>query len=190
MARRAASATGRHLAARSIDVTAVALIVLALLAVLALWIDSGGPFGTGMRAVILGLFGVAGYLFPVAAVFLSLLLFREDEDEPELLREARSARTDPREALRRRNRSVVERPPAIGFRVQLRQGRDDPRGHYALRAQTSRRPSSVRSGSTRSIVLVCGTTSSARPPVATVGASEPSSPRISSTIRSTWPAKP
>jgi S-DNA-T family DNA segregation ATPase FtsK/SpoIIIE len=65
-------------------VTAVALIVLALLAVLALWIDSGGPFGTGLRAVILGLFGVAGYLFPVAAVILALLLFREDEDEPEL----------------------------------------------------------------------------------------------------------
>jgi hypothetical protein len=57
LTRRAASATGRHLAARSIDVTAVALIVLALLAVLALWIDSGGPFGTALRAVILGTFG-------------------------------------------------------------------------------------------------------------------------------------
>jgi S-DNA-T family DNA segregation ATPase FtsK/SpoIIIE len=84
LTRRAASATGRHLAARSIDVTAVALIVLALLAVLALWIDSGGPFGTALRAVILGTFGVAGYLFPVAAVILSLLLFREDEEEAEL----------------------------------------------------------------------------------------------------------
>ena len=43
-----------------------------------------GYSGDAMRAVILGLFGVAGYLFPIAAVIVALLLFREDEEEPEL----------------------------------------------------------------------------------------------------------
>jgi S-DNA-T family DNA segregation ATPase FtsK/SpoIIIE len=86
--RRAASATGRHLAARSVDVTAVALVVLAVLTVLALWVDAGGPFGTGLRAVVLGLFGVAGYVLPIAAVILAVLLFREDEDESDLGRMA------------------------------------------------------------------------------------------------------
>ena len=61
---------------------------------------------------------------------------------------------------------------------------------HAFNAQSSLSPSSVRSWSTRSIVRVCGTISSASPPVATVVASAPSSPRISSTIRSTWPANP
>jgi S-DNA-T family DNA segregation ATPase FtsK/SpoIIIE len=71
-----------------VDVTAVALVVLAVLTVLALWVDAGGPFGTGLRAVVLGLFGVAGYVLPIAAVILAVLLFREDEDESDLGRMA------------------------------------------------------------------------------------------------------
>ena len=59
-----------------------------------------------------------------------------------------------------------------------------------LRSQTRRRPSSVRNGSTRSSVRACGTMRSARPPVATVCASSPSSPRMRSTMPSTWPANP
>ena len=51
-------------------------------------------------------------------------------------------------------------------------------------------PSSVRNGSTRSIVRECGATRSARPPVAMARASTPSSPRMRPTMPSTWPAKP
>ena len=61
---------------------------------------------------------------------------------------------------------------------------------HAFSSQTSRSPSSVRCGSTTEIVLECGATSSASPPVATTWASTPSSPRIAVTIPSTWPAKP
>ncbi|HXY73167.1 MAG TPA: DNA translocase FtsK 4TM domain-containing protein, partial [Actinomycetota bacterium] len=56
------------------------LVVLAALTVLGLWLGAGGPFGTGLRAVVLGLFGAAGYLLPVAAVGWAWLLFREDEN--------------------------------------------------------------------------------------------------------------
>ena len=48
----------------------------------------------------------------------------------------------------------------------------------------------MRNGSTAEIVRECGSIRSASPPVATAGASAPSSPRIASTIPSTWPAKP
>ena len=59
-----------------------------------------------------------------------------------------------------------------------------------FRSHTSLRPSSVSPGSTSSIVLECGAIRSARPPVAIVRASSPSSPRMRSTIPSTWPANP
>lgn len=59
-----------------------------------------------------------------------------------------------------------------------------------LSSQTCRKPCSVRNESTRSIVRECGATRSARPPVATAGASAPSSSRILATIPSTCPAKP
>ena len=54
----------------------------------------------------------------------------------------------------------------------------------AFRFQTRRRPSSVRSGSTVSIVSACGAISSARPPVAITGAVSP----ISSLTRLTMPS--
>jgi hypothetical protein len=69
--------------------------------------------------------------------------------------------------------------------------RADPGGpHSWFRCQTSRMPSRVRNGSIVSSVFACGTIRSARPPVATVCASLPSSSRMRSTIPSTWPAKP
>ena len=58
-------------------------------------------------------------------------------------------------------------------------------GDHAFSSQTSRRPSNVRKGSMRPIVSECGATRSARPPVATAGASTPSSPRIRPTMPST-----
>ena len=63
-------------------------------------------------------------------------------------------------------------------------------GDHRLSSHTSRSPSSVRNGSTRSIVSECGATRSARPPVAIARASTPSSPRIRPTIPSTCPANP
>ncbi len=57
--------------------------------------------------------------------------------------------------------------------------------HGLLRAQTIRSPSSVSDGSTRSSVRACGAIRSARPPVATVCASVPSSSRMRVTIPST-----
>src|SRR5438067_4894670 len=84
--------------------------------------------------------------------------------------------------LVRRRDDHAERPhtPSVGRNISQER----------LRSQTRRTPSSVRKGSTRSSVRACGTIRSARPPVATVCASTPSSPRIASTIPSTWPAKP
>ena len=67
---------------------------------------------------------------------------------------------------------------------QQRERRDDEDAdgrrvrNHAFSSQTSRRPSSVRNGSTRSIVSECGATRSARPPVAIARASTPSSPRM------------
>ena len=55
---------------------------------------------------------------------------------------------------------------------------------------TIRSPSSVRNGSTWPIVRECGAIRATRPPVPMTGASTPSSPRIASTMPSTWPAKP
>ncbi len=57
-------------------------------------------------------------------------------------------------------------------------------------SQTRRSPSSVKNGSTHSIVRECGATRSASPPVATARASAPSSSRIRPTMPSTWPANP
>ncbi len=56
---------------------------------------------------------------------------------------------------------------------ERREGEDRERarvGDHAFSSQTSRSPSSVRNGSTCSIVELCGATSSASPPVATTGA--------------------
>ena len=63
-------------------------------------------------------------------------------------------------------------------------------GNHGFSSHTMRSPSSVRKGSTFSIVRECGATRSARPPVATAGASAPSSSRMRPTMPSTCPAKP
>jgi DNA segregation ATPase FtsK/SpoIIIE, S-DNA-T family len=65
-----------HLSTRSADVIGVGLIVLALLTVLGLWFRAGGPFGKIFLIVVKGLFGPAGYGFPVVAAFWAVLLLR------------------------------------------------------------------------------------------------------------------
>ena len=61
---------------------------------------------------------------------------------------------------------------------------------HRFSSQTMRKPSSVRNGSTLSIVRECGATRSARPPVAIARASASSSSRMRPTTPSTCPAKP
>ena len=104
---------------------------------------------------------------------------RGEPGRPALVDAARDD-VDDRRAGHGQDRERRQREHGEGLRL------DD----HALRSQTSRRPSSVRFGSTTEIVLECGATSSDRPPVATTFASTPSSPRIAVTMPSTWPAKP
>lgn len=73
-------------------------------------------------------------------------------------------------------------PPPRGRALAQRDSR--------FRSQTILSPSSVRKGSTWPIVRECGAIRSTRPPVPITGASAPSSPRMASTMPSTWPAKP
>src|SRR5438552_4863590 len=65
-----------HLSTRSAEVIGVGLIVLALLTVLGLWFRAGGPFGKFFLILVKGLFGPAGYGFPVMAAFWAVLLLR------------------------------------------------------------------------------------------------------------------
>jgi len=44
--------------------------------VLGVWLDTAGPFGAFLRIAVLGLFGVAGYAFPVVALYWAVVLFR------------------------------------------------------------------------------------------------------------------
>ena len=69
---------------------------------------------------------------------------------------------------------ALPRPPGQGRGRRARRRRA-PRARepQPFRSQTRRRPSSVRSGSTVSIVSACGAISSARPPVAITGAVSP-----------------
>jgi DNA segregation ATPase FtsK/SpoIIIE, S-DNA-T family len=57
-------------------VIGVALIVLGILTVLGEWFGAGGVFGTAVDVAARGVFGVAGYAFPVAALFWAVVLIR------------------------------------------------------------------------------------------------------------------
>jgi S-DNA-T family DNA segregation ATPase FtsK/SpoIIIE len=73
---RAGSKITRHLSPRAADVMGVALIILALLAILGMWLDAAGPFGRLLRVGAKGLFGLPGYAFPVVAAYWAALLLR------------------------------------------------------------------------------------------------------------------
>jgi len=66
----------RHLSPRAADALGIGLIVLAALTVLGLWFGAGGPFGRLFTVVTKGLFGPAGYAFPVVAAYWAALLLR------------------------------------------------------------------------------------------------------------------
>jgi S-DNA-T family DNA segregation ATPase FtsK/SpoIIIE len=64
------------------DAAGIALVVLALLSVLAVWFDAGGPVGSALDRVLSALFGVAAPLFPLVGVLWAILLLRDrDRDE-------------------------------------------------------------------------------------------------------------
>src|SRR6266516_2793981 len=73
---RAGERVARHLSPRAADALGIGLLILAILSVLGVWLDTAGPFGAFLRIAVLGLFGVAGYAFPVVALYWAVVLFR------------------------------------------------------------------------------------------------------------------
>jgi S-DNA-T family DNA segregation ATPase FtsK/SpoIIIE len=63
------------------DALGIGLIVLALLGVLALWADAGGPVGRGMSWLLRGLFGIGAFAFPVLGAWWGFILLRDTARE-------------------------------------------------------------------------------------------------------------
>jgi S-DNA-T family DNA segregation ATPase FtsK/SpoIIIE len=65
-----------HLGPQIADAVGIGLMVLAALSVLGLWLDAAGPVGRFLVVLVLGTFGLAGYAFPVVALWWGLVLVR------------------------------------------------------------------------------------------------------------------
>src|SRR3954454_24559962 len=65
-----------HLVPWARDALGIGLIVFAMLAVLGLWLDSGGPFGDAGDYLAHAFTGVAGVAMPVIALYWGILLLR------------------------------------------------------------------------------------------------------------------
>jgi S-DNA-T family DNA segregation ATPase FtsK/SpoIIIE len=65
-----------HLGPQIADAVGIGLMVLAALSVLGLWLDAGGPVGRFLTLLVLGTFGLAGYAFPVIALWWGIVLVR------------------------------------------------------------------------------------------------------------------
>jgi S-DNA-T family DNA segregation ATPase FtsK/SpoIIIE len=63
------------------DALGIGLVVLALLAVLAVWIEAGGPVGRGIAWLIRGAFGIGAYAFPVLGAWWGIVLLRDTARE-------------------------------------------------------------------------------------------------------------
>jgi S-DNA-T family DNA segregation ATPase FtsK/SpoIIIE len=63
------------------DALGIGLIVLALLAVLSVWIEAGGPVGRGIAWLIRGAFGIGAYTFPVFGGWWGFVLLRDTARE-------------------------------------------------------------------------------------------------------------
>ncbi|MDP8956100.1 MAG: DNA translocase FtsK [Actinomycetota bacterium] len=70
-----------HLSPRWLDVIGIALLVLAALAALALWVDAGGLFGRLLEVGVKGAFGPVGHAVPVALSYWAILLIRSTSRE-------------------------------------------------------------------------------------------------------------
>src|SRR3954452_2042849 len=66
----------RHLVPWARDALGIGLIVLAMLAVLGLWLQSGGPFGGAVDYLAHAFTGVAAVAMPVVALYWGILLLR------------------------------------------------------------------------------------------------------------------
>ncbi|HXJ64912.1 MAG TPA: DNA translocase FtsK 4TM domain-containing protein, partial [Actinomycetota bacterium] len=66
----------RHLKPWARDALGIGLIVLAMLAVLGLWLDSGGPFGDVVDYTSHAFTGIAAVVMPVVAAYWGVLLLR------------------------------------------------------------------------------------------------------------------
>jgi S-DNA-T family DNA segregation ATPase FtsK/SpoIIIE len=73
---RAGTNVARHLSPRAADALGIGLLILGMLAVFAIWFDTGGPFGALLQVTVLGTFGLAGYSFPVVAAYWAVVLVR------------------------------------------------------------------------------------------------------------------
>jgi S-DNA-T family DNA segregation ATPase FtsK/SpoIIIE len=71
----------RHLAPWARDALGIGLIVLAMLAVLGLWLHSGGPFGKVVDYSAHAFTGVAAVVMPVLALYWGILLLRGTAEE-------------------------------------------------------------------------------------------------------------
>jgi S-DNA-T family DNA segregation ATPase FtsK/SpoIIIE len=63
------------------DALGIGLIVLALLTVLSVWIEAGGPVGRGIAWLIRGAFGIGAYAFPVLGAWWGIVLLRDTARE-------------------------------------------------------------------------------------------------------------
>src|SRR5919106_198389 len=59
------------------DALGIGLLVLALLAVLSLWLEAGGPLGNAIAWLLLALFGLGAYAFPVFGLWWGFVLLRD-----------------------------------------------------------------------------------------------------------------
>ena len=66
----------RHLGPQIADVIGIGLVVLALLSVLSVWLDAAGPVGRALTLLVKGLWGWAGYAFPIVTLYWGVLLIR------------------------------------------------------------------------------------------------------------------
>ncbi len=63
------------------DALGIGLIVLALLAVLSVWIEAGGPVGRAIAWLLRGAFGMGAYAFPVLGAWWGIVLLRDTARE-------------------------------------------------------------------------------------------------------------
>jgi S-DNA-T family DNA segregation ATPase FtsK/SpoIIIE len=59
------------------DALGIGLIVLALLAVLSIWVEAGGPVGNAIAWLLLGALGIGGYAFPFLGIWWGFVLLRD-----------------------------------------------------------------------------------------------------------------
>jgi S-DNA-T family DNA segregation ATPase FtsK/SpoIIIE len=78
---RAGRRVGRHLAPQVADAIGIGLVVLALLSVLSVWLDAAGPLGRALTILVKGIWGIAGYAFPIVALYWGVLLIRGTNEE-------------------------------------------------------------------------------------------------------------